>query len=317
MGENSVHVAFLGCGSATRLHSKTLRKLGANVQCSYASRSLAKAKELERVFSGRDAFGSYQHAIESNADLIFIALPPSQHLEWTLAALDAGKDVVVEKPAFPTSSDFDAVQSACESAGRRVFVAENYHYKPLTRLLRRLLSDGVVGDVLFINLNALKHQRTGDWRDDAELATGGALLEGGIHWINLLASIGLTPRRARGHRPGSHEGLERNALVTLDYDEGAVATLQYSWDLAWLVNGVRTSRIYGREGTIRFETNGLFVLVSGRKRRFYIPGVNDLAGYKAMFRDFFAALRQGRQPEMTLAHAKRDTELVEQAYASM
>jgi predicted dehydrogenase len=317
MSDARLHMAILGCGSAARLHSRTLRSLRSEVRCSYASRNLDKAKALEQSFGGRQAFGSYEEALDSDADLIFIALPPNQHLDWTLAALEAGKNVIVEKPAFPRSSDFDTVQSACEKAGRRVLVAENYYYKPLARLLRRLLGQGVVGDVLFINLNALKRQETNDWRDDAELATGGALLEGGIHWINLLANIGLTPRRARGHRPGEPEGLERNALVTLEYEEGAVATFQYSWDLGWLVNGIRTSRIYGREGTIRFETNGLFVLVGGRRKRLYFPGIRDLAGYHAMFRDFFACLRGEREPEMTLARAKRDAELVEQAYASM
>jgi predicted dehydrogenase len=105
--------------------------------------------------------------------------------------------------------------------------------------------------------------------------------------------------------------------VTLEYDEGAAATLQYSWDLGWLINGVRMSSIYGRDGTIRFETNGLFLMVSGRRRRLVLPGLSDLAGYKGMFLDFFAALRHGRPAQMTLAHARRDTELVEQAYASM
>jgi predicted dehydrogenase len=92
--------------------------------------------------------------------------------------------------------------------------------------------------------------------------------------------------------------------------------LFFSWNVPSLLKGVRLSRIYGTEGTIRFESNGLFILALGKRRRLRFPGLRDLTGTRAMFRDFLGALRENRPPEFTLALARRDLELVEAVYRS-
>jgi hypothetical protein len=105
-------------------------------------------------------------------------------------------------------------------------------------------------------------------------------------------------------------------MVGFDYAEGAAGMLSYSWEVPSTFGGLRLSKIYGRAGTITFESNGLWVLAHGRRTRPYFPGVRDLAGYRAMWRDFFAAWRDGRDAAFTLAHARRDLELIEDAYRS-
>ena len=109
---------------------------------------------------------------------------------------------------------------------------------------------------------------------------------------------------------------DRNAVVTLEYAEGAVATLHYSWDLARrdqrraLLAGVRDV------GTVYFETNGLLAIVTGRRKRISLPGLTDLAGYRGMMTDFLQSIRANRAPAYDLARARRDLRLVEEAYAA-
>jgi UDP-N-acetylglucosamine 3-dehydrogenase len=93
-----------------------------------------------------------------------------------------------------------------------------------------------------------------------------------------------------------------------------VGTLYYSWEIGSPLKGLRLSSIYGSEGAITFETNGIFLAVRGRRKRVKLPGVRDLLGYRAMFEDFFGALREGREPRFDLAAARRDLELVERVY---
>ncbi|HLL23105.1 MAG TPA: hypothetical protein VK427_13285, partial [Kofleriaceae bacterium] len=128
----------------------------------------------------------------------------------------------------------------------------------------------------------------------------------------------LTVRRVTGMRPALPAGkqIERSMLVTFEYAEGAVGTLSYSWEVPSTAKGLRLSKIYGRKGSITFETNGLWVLAHGTKTRFYVPGLLDLAGYKAMWADFVRAWQTGAPPLMTLDKARRDTALVEAAYAT-
>ena len=308
-------IAFLGCGAVTQAHTRTLRSLDSNVRLYYASRDSARAAEVNTRYAGSGAFTSYAAAVaDKGVDVVLIATPPAFHLEWTLLALAAGKHVIVEKPPFPRAADFAVVEQAARVASRQVFVAENYFYKPLVRMLRAMMQDGVVGEPRFLDIKALKTQRTEDWRDDPILAGGGALYEGGIHWIDFLANIGLQIVSVHGFRPGLSAGLEREMLVVARYAEGAVGVLFFSWEIPSLLKGVRLSHIYGTAGSVRFESNGIFVLVLGKKRALRFPGVRDLTGTRAMFRDFLGALREERPPEFTLARARRDLELVEAAY---
>lgn len=311
-------IAFLGCGGVTRKHSRTLQRFS-GIRRYYASRSADKAGAFCREWKGHGHFGSYEAALHSaDVDVVLIATPPDSHLELCLAAVAAGKHVIVEKPPFLRASDFDLVETERRKTGVQVMVAENYFYKPLLRTLQGLLRNDWIGDVKFMIFNATKTQKTGDWRDEAALAGGGAFFEGGIHWVNFVSNLGFTVRSVKGFQPagGGHSSLERSFQMVVSYEEGPVGTLLYSWEINTLFKGLRLSRIYGTEGSITFESNGVFVFVRGKKWRFILlPGLTDLTGSKTMFADFFQALRNGREPAFRLALARRDIAMIEEAYS--
>ena len=315
MSRSPASLAFLGCGAITRKHSRTLARFQGEFRCSYASRNPATAAAFAARYRGAGWFASYEDAIaDPHIDAVLVATPPDSHLALTLAALAGGKNVIVEKPAFPRSADFAVVGVAEALSGYRVMVAENYCYKPLARVLREVLASGALGEVRFIHLDAVKRQAVSGWRGDAEAMGGGALFEGGIHWIDLLANLGLRIETVHGFRPGDWQGHERSMLVVAEYEEGAIGTLAHSWEVPSLLRGLRMSRIYGTCGSVSFESNGLFAIVTGSRTRLILPGLRDISGYRAMFRDFLDTLRDGTEPLMTLARAQRDQELVEAAY---
>jgi UDP-N-acetylglucosamine 3-dehydrogenase len=315
--EQALHFVFLGCGNIAARHARRLASFS-DVRLSFASRDGARAVDFRRRLGGTNSYGSYAAALEADeVDVAVITTPTAQHLPLTLAALAAGKHVIVEKPAFGHSTDVGVVEAASAASGRRVFVAENYAYKPLAAVLRHVIHSNEIGEVRYLTINALKKAQRGGWRDEEVLAGGGALFEGGIHWINLLAGLGLTVESVQAYRPGAFDGLERSLLVVIQYEEGAVGTLHHAWDTPALLRGLRISRIYGIRGSVAFESNGLFVVVHGRRTRLIIPSLRDIAGYRAMFADFIACLREDREPRMTLALARRDLELVEAAYQSL
>jgi predicted dehydrogenase len=304
-----VKLVFLGTGAIARTHARRLRRYR-DLELAFASREPARAEAIARELGGT-SYPSYDAAIHApEVDVVAVVTPPDSHAELARAALGAGKHVVLEKPAFLRAADADEVAAAAARTGRRVFVAENYHYKPVLARLRGLLAERVVGDVLFLHVNAIKHQVTPGWR-----GAHGALYEGGVHWIDFMTKLGEV-RGVRGHAPGPRGAVERSMLVTFDYAGGAVGTLAYSWEVPATARGLRLSKIYGRAGTITFETNGLWVLCHGTRTRFYVPGLRDLAGYHAMWADFVRAWRDDTDAAMTLAHARRDLELVEQAYTT-
>jgi UDP-N-acetylglucosamine 3-dehydrogenase len=310
----TLSLALIGCGTIARAHARTLGGFGSRVRLAFASRDPARAESYRRACRGFAAFGEYAAALaDPRVEAVLVATPPAQHLALTLAALAAGKHVIVEKPAYLHSGDVDQVEAAAAGAQRTVLVAENYAYKPVTVLLARLLERGEIGTPRLVRLSALKHQATPDWRGSAELAGGGALFEGGVHWINLLGWLGPEIVAVEGFMPEGKTP-ERTMLVVVRYANGAVGTLHHSWEVPALLKGLSLSHLIGEEGTIVFESNGLFVLLNGKRRRILFPGLRDLKGFRAMFADFLNVLETGTAPRMTLRMARRDLALVEAAY---
>jgi UDP-N-acetylglucosamine 3-dehydrogenase len=318
MPRSTLNLALLGCGTVARRHGRTLARFGAEVRCFYASRDAARAVEYSARLHGAGSFGSYAAALaDERIDAVLITTPPDSHLDLILAALALDKDVIVEKPAVLRSRDFTVVVAAEAASGRRVLVAENYCYKPLARALRGIIASGALGEIRFVHIDAVKHQAPAGWRADPVTVGGGALFEGGVHWIDLLANLGLHIETVHGFRPGDWQGGERSMLVVAEYEEGAVGTLAHSWEVPSPFRGLRISRIYGTRGSVAFESNGLFAWVSGARPRLIFPGFRDIGGYRAMFRDFLTALRTGTEPLMSLGRAQRGLELIEAAYRTV
>ena len=320
-----LRLAFLGCGFITRVHSRHLRSLKADVVTSYASRDKARAEAFCRRYRGTTAYSSYSAAIaDPDIDAIVVAVPPRFHLDLTLQALATGKHVLVEKPAYLRLADYRAAIDARNKAGRVVCVGENDHYKPLAVCLRRLVKEGALGDMVFAQFTSIvrRLKSADDWRNDEAMAGGDAFFEEGIHWLHLAASLGPTITEVHGFRPSvSPDGADRRAksmMVAFKYDNQAVGSLYYSREIPSLLRGIRLSKLYGRKSIITFESNGLFVLVRGTGwPRLTFPGFRDIRGYKAMYRDFVAAIRNGRPPEMSLERAMDDQRLMDDIYASV
>jgi predicted dehydrogenase len=321
-----LRVAFLGCGFITGVHSRHLRFLAGDIVCSYASRDAAKAAAYCRQYGGTASYPDYLAAIgNESVDAVVIAVPPRFHLDLALRALAAGKHVLVEKPAFLCMDDYRAVLAARDRANRVVLVGENDHYKPLAATLRGMLAEGAVGEMVFAHFTTIARRlkKADDWRNDEALAGGDAFFEEGIHWLHLANSLGPRITTVHGYRPSvSRKGPDTRAksmMVAFRYDNDAVGSLYYSREIPSLWRGLRLSKIFGRDGIITFESNGLLVLARGAARlpRLVFPGFRDIRGYRAMYRDFLRAIRTGGAPEMSLETAIDDQRLMDQIYASL
>ncbi|WP_421579313.1 Gfo/Idh/MocA family protein [Shinella sp. M31] len=111
-----------------------------------ASRDLAKARAMADRFSVPHAFGSYEEMLASDTvDAVYIPLPTSQHVEWTIRAADAGKHVLCEKPIALNAGEIDALIAARDR--NKVLISEAFMvtYSPVWRKVRSLLAEGAIG----------------------------------------------------------------------------------------------------------------------------------------------------------------------------
>ncbi|TCM64549.1 Gfo/Idh/MocA family oxidoreductase [Rhizobium sp. BK068] len=140
-----------------------------------ASRDRGRAREMADRFSVQHAFGSYEEMLASDEiDAIYIPLPTSQHVEWTIKAADAGKHVLCEKPIALKAGEIDSLIAARDR--NRVLITEAYMvtYAPVWQKVRSLLADGVIGRLRHVQGAFTYFNRdTANMRNIPELGGGG------------------------------------------------------------------------------------------------------------------------------------------------
>jgi predicted dehydrogenase len=109
------------------------------------------------------------------------------------------------------------------------------------------------------------------------------------------------------------DGLE----LLVRFESGAVGKMLHSWNLVNRIGGLGMSKLYGTDGNISFESNGVFALVLGKRKRLRFPGFLDIMGYRAMLAHFIHCVRDDKSPSMSLTVARRDMQIVFAAYRSL
>jgi UDP-N-acetylglucosamine 3-dehydrogenase len=306
-------ICLVGCGAIARVHVKNL---AGKAELSFCSRTRASAEALRRECGGGRVFDSYDQVLASDVDAVLISSPPEAHREQVVAALAAGKGVLVEKPLCATEADLEAIGAAlCDDS--LLMVAENYYYKPSLQVIKWIIGQGFIGEVQRVETGKRFAQAAAGWKSGY-----GALLEGGIHFVALGADLfgHETIRRVMAEFPGHVAGQpERNSVVRVVYAGGAELVLRYAWNAFSPTKGIfQHSRVEGTAGRVVFESNGIYVRLKGRRKRLYFPGVRDLMGYGAMTRDFLQCLQvPGKKPYSDFSRAERDLGIVFAAYKGL
>lgn len=159
------------------------------VVAAVASRSAAEAYASRHGIPR--AYDSYEELLaDDDLDLIYNALPPSMHASWTIAALEAGKDVLCEKPFTMNAAEARRVVAAAASTGRRVIEAFHDHYHPLSGWIRQAVAEGLLGRVRSASavFDGSNPYVQGALRHEPHLG-GGALMDLGcypVHWLRSL-----------------------------------------------------------------------------------------------------------------------------------
>lgn len=216
-----------------------------------ASRSAAKAKEFALQYGVAKSYGSYQELFEDpNVDIVYIATPHDSHLQWTIAALEAKKHVLCEKPMGVNRSQVEQMIAAAERNGVFLMEALWSKFNPtIKKCLELAKSETAIGRVsrLYADFNFYTEAPDTHRLFYPELA-GGALLDVGIYPVFLAYSLFGKPKEvlasARFHRTGA----DLQTSVILKY-ENATANISCGFDS----DSDMKAKIYGTQGQITIE----------------------------------------------------------------
>jgi predicted dehydrogenase len=195
------------------------------------ARDLERARGFAAQHSIPLAFGSYAELIaRDDVDLVYVALPPSAHLEWCVKALEHGKHVLVEKPFANNAQDAVQMVAAARAAGRHLLEGFHYRFHPLFERALSLLRSGAVGRIRHVDavFNVALPDTPGELRY-IEALGGGALMDLGcycLHWIRTV--VGDEPTVVRASARCDTPGVDVDIQAELAFTSGPTASLKCS-----------------------------------------------------------------------------------------
>ncbi len=181
-----LRVGIIGCGLIGQKRAANLGSGGHLIAC--ADINMARAELMAQRFRAQ-AFQTWQELLRlSEVDIVVIATLHDSLAEITLAAINAGKHVLVEKPAAKSAQELVSVIAAAKKSSIKVRVGFNHRYHRSLQKAREIIDSGVLGDLMFIRARYGHGARVGydkEWRADPELSGGGELIDQGPHLIDL------------------------------------------------------------------------------------------------------------------------------------
>jgi predicted dehydrogenase len=193
-----------------------------------------------------------------DVDVVLVCTPHHALAPVALAAIEAGKHVLVEKPAARTRAELEPLLRAAEGRKVTVRVGYNHRFHPGVQQARALLREGAVGELMMIRARYGHGGRLGyerEWRADPAQSGGGELMDQGVHLIDLARWFGGPMRVRAAHLPALFwdAPVEDNAFLLLEGGGGRAAWLHASWT-EW--KNLFSFELFGREGKLHVEGLG-------------------------------------------------------------
>ena len=263
-----------------------------------ASRSAERARDYAREHGLERAYGSYEELLaDPDLDAIYVSLPNSLHVEWSIRALEAGKHVLCEKPMSRHPEDVERAYDAAERSGRVLAEAFMWRHHPQLRRARELIAEGAIGRLRLIRA-AFSFAATD--ADDIRLQgdlDGGGLMDVGCYCVSgARALAGSEPERVYAEQVVGGNGVDVAMVATLRFAGDVLATLDCG--LAYAERDELEA--VGDEGSLFLDDpwHGLQAVIEVRRsdrstERLEIGPANS---YALELADFEAAVRGERPP---------------------
>lgn len=202
-------------------------KLAQNVDLyAIAGRDINKAQSFKERFGFTKAYGSYEALLaDEEVEAVYIPLPNHLHYEWIMKAIDAGKNVLCEKPMAPSAAEAQELFEAAKAKGVFLMEAFAYLHSPYVPELKKDIESGIIGDIRYIESAFIISDYD---RDDIRLHKsmyGGATYDLGCYCTSLILSLlGKEPTQVWGTAEFGKDDVDVMSSIMLKFDNDVRAT---------------------------------------------------------------------------------------------
>ncbi len=328
--------AILGAGMIADYHRQAIEAnadLGAEL-VAIGHYNPARFSEISDKF-GVPCVTQAEMLANPEVDIVCLCTPSGQHAEQTIAAAEAGKHVLVEKPMALSLVDADAMIESCRRAGVKLGVTLQRRAEPVFKQVKAAIQSGDLGDITLGVVTMPYHRpqayfNQADWRGTWALDGGGVLMNQGIHMVDLLVWFMGDPIQVQAYADTLQRDIEveDTLAATLHFANGSLATITATTTAS--PGFPHRIEIYGTNGGIQVEgeSAGRWTLADPSKSNIEPPEIavvtdagagGDPRGIKAtghiaIFRDFIRAIETDGQPEIDGVEGRRSLAAVLAVY---
>jgi predicted dehydrogenase len=279
------------------------------------------AEQFAREFGVGRWYRDWRDLLEDGEiDAVYIATPPHLHAEQTIAAAEAGKHVICEKPMALDAQSCRRMIAACRGGGVRLSVAYYRHFYPVVSRVKQILDSGEIGKVVLAEIRAFENFRPEAddpryWMVRKQKGGGGPLMDFGCHRIEVLLNI-------LGAVSGAW-GSQGRLVTNWDVEDTSVSVLEFQNESRGMLAVSRaidepqdTLDIYGSAGSIHIPVlnNGsMTVFTAGGERREDHPPHPNL--HLPYIRAVTEAFLENREPPVSGETGLRVAEIIEEIYS--
>lgn len=330
----AIGFGVIGCGAVGAWHAISIGNVEGASLIGVADSFIASAQKFGERFNTR-VFESVEAMLAcAEIDCVCICTPSGLHADLAVAACNAGKHVLVEKPMALTVPDCDRIIAAADANHVKVGVVSQSRLAGCTQVLRKYLSEGKLGQIITADVS-MKYYRSqeyydaGGWRGTWAMDGGGALMNQGIHSVDLLQYLAgpVKSIHAIARTLARKIEVEDTAVAIIEFKSGAVGTLEAT--TAIHPGYPRRLSISGTEGTITIsDENFVDWDIKGEGLpegvTLGVPedcGASDpmnfsTAGHEAHITDMVGAITENRDPFISAREGKKPVEIIRAVYES-
>lgn len=333
---------IIGSGVIARVHAEAIRRMDGSSLHSVFNHHPDRAEKLAADFgaAARSDFAAF--LADPELEIVTVCTPSGAHFEPALAALNAGKHVICEKPLEVTTERVDTLSAAASAANRMLASVLNRRFTPAMEAFRQAASAGRFGRLTSASCYVKWHRDqayydSAAWRGTWDLDGGGALMNQAIHAIDALIHLAGPVRAVRADTAClAHEGIEVEdiGVALLEFENGARGVIEGS-TCCWSKDGhpVRI-QLCGTEGSVFLadetfeawdfkqetpddaEVRARLMKSTGSGLGANNPAAIGCLQHQRNFEEIVAAIREGREPATSAAEARKAIAVIEAVYQS-
>jgi predicted dehydrogenase len=313
---------LIGCGDISRKRvAPALRDIP---ECELTAVSRARpelAEEFAGEFGARRWYGDWHELInDREVDAVYIATPVNAHAEQTIAAAEAGKDVLCEKPMAMDVAECDRMIAACRSNNVKLCIAYYRHFYPVIHRIKSIIESGEIGKPLIAQINAFEmfNPKQGEprhWFLKKDMAGGGPMMDFGCHRIEVLMNI-FGPIRSTTSITANilfEREVEDSAITSFEFERNVLATLTVTHAA---FESQDTLKIFGSLGSAYvpvLNRGELWVKTASSERSESHPPHTNI--HQPLIEDFTRSILDDREPKVGGDIGREVARIEEEIYA--